>query len=453
MAHAISLSDGTLTVDLFDTSAPGAFVTEWDLQSEGDDRESTPTVGDTLVLAIVGTTVAEIQTIVRNIETLLYWSSRRALTGSTDRVFLTVQWDGEASAWRSLVMGGRLEVLGAPATIGQKKVRAELSITRMNWWEGPEVQLTLTNTSASNNTSGLTLYNHHDTGTNHVNYFDVDAAEATGSLPSPVKLELKNTSGGNISPFRLFLSTNGFSSPTTFDAVLEAETDSSGGTPTTQATASNGQTSRVTMTDGGTGALVFTIPAATVAAAAGRRFRVLLVLDYMNTYGILARASIYDSTNTWVLAEGPDVRISRGATSVFTGIIDLGSFALPPVGTGSGWGALALRISFQAPSGQGSTNLDLDFVQITSTDSYRVIEYVGPAVANNTLLVDNGYDNIAYLDVSGVKYPFLNGRGDTLSLMPGKEQRIRVLFDEQMTYTAGRTWAVRAWTRPRRRSI
>lgn len=453
MAHSISLSDGTLTVDLFDLASPGAFVTQWELQSEGDDRESTPTVGETIVLFLFGSTVAEVQTIVRNIETLLYWASRRALAGSSDRVFLTVQWDGEASAWRSLVMGGKLEVLGAPDTFSQKKVRAELFITRMNWWEGPETQLTLTNSSASNNTSGLTIYNHHDTGTNHVNYFDVDAAEAIGSLPSPIKIELKNTSGVPLPVRSIFLSTNGYSDPTNFDAVLEAETDSTGGTPTTQSGASNGQTSRVSMSEGGSGALAFTIPAATVSQAAGRRFRILLVVDYMSAYGILCRASIYDSSNTWPLVQGSDVRLSRGATSLFTSIVDLGSFAIPPVGTGTGWGALILRLEFRAPSGQGAVTLDLDFVQLTSTDSYRVIEYVGPSVVANALLVDNGYDNLSYHEASSVKSPFLNPRGDTLSLMPGKAQRIRVLFDEQTTYTAGRTLAVRAWTRPRRRSI
>jgi hypothetical protein len=131
-------------------------------------------------------------------------------------------------------------------------------------------------------------------------------------------------------------------------------------------------------------------------------------------------------------------------------VVNLGAFPLPPGGYDASWGALKLRLTLRLAN--GTANTYLDFIQITPTDSYRALDMRPIAVANNALIVDNGYDGLAYVETGGVRAPHVLPRGDPLMVWPGKLQRIYVLASYQDFYITDK-WAARLWYRPRRVSI
>lgn len=180
MAHAISLTDGTTTVNLYDLSNTFVKAEGWELATPGVGKEAEPEIADSLELLIQATSAANLQTAVHNIEGLLVSADRRARTGLGARVFVTVQFDGEASAWRSEIIAGKLELPQAPDQWGALKIEGVLGITRRNYWEGPRTQIALTNANGTSNTAGLTIYNHDDSDSGNDNYLQIAAASLSG---------------------------------------------------------------------------------------------------------------------------------------------------------------------------------------------------------------------------------------------------------------------------------
>ena len=105
----------------------------------------------------------------------------------------------------------------------------------------------LTNASAPNNTSGITIYNHDDSGTNHDNYVQIAAADVGGSLPAPVKVELTNNTGGSLNYKQIWLANNAFCDPANFPHILEGEAFVAGG-GTTASNADSSSSSYATIT-------------------------------------------------------------------------------------------------------------------------------------------------------------------------------------------------------------
>lgn len=453
MAHAITLTDGTTTANLYNLGG-GTFVVErgWEMAGGGAETE----VGESIDLLIVAANGAALQTAVRTIELLLDAAERRKRTGAGARVYLTVQLDGEASAWRSPVAGGRLEMGHVTDQWGRLKVEATLALTRANYWEGAEVQLTLSNTNGSNNTAGLTVYNHHDSTSGHENFVAVDAAEVTGSIPGAVRLELKNGESSALGYLHVWAGVNAESDPAAFGHVIEAEAGATGGgvTVVADANASSGNVMQVVTASGGSNDLVLTIPAATLQKAQGRRFRLLLVPTiYTNGTGATVTATLMDGTATYTLQQGEEI---VAATVAFHApVVDLGAFALPPVGTSGTWGDLKLRLRFQAAAGVALT-AQIDYLLLLPTDSWRQYDIVGPDVANAAgggAIVDDGPEGIAYYQTSTARYPYVVAHGEALTLRPGLAQRIILLTQEDYFSIPARRLTVRGWYRPRRLTI
>jgi hypothetical protein len=447
--HAITLTDGTTTVNLYNIPA-GAFPTTWRLAAP---EEAQPTIGEAIDLLVQASSVANLQTAVRQIETLLDDAVRRNRTKVGPRVFLTVQWDGEASAWRSEVLGGRLEMHGAPDQFSRLKVEATLGITRRAYWEGPETQLPLSNGNGTDNTAGLTIYNNGDaSGTSpnvRNNWVQIDGSDVTGALPAPVKIELKNTTGSSRTWDIFHLANLALNSPSNFPHILEAEARVTGGTVGVNANASGGNQLQFSNYTSGQWA-TWDLSATLLQKTQGRWFRLLLVprlRSALDAQAETVQAEIMDATGAFVLWSGPEVALPR---LNLNSVVNLGAFPLPPGGYDASWGALKLRLTLRLAN--GTANTYLDFIQITPTDSYRALDMRPIAVANNALIVDNGYDALAYVETGGVRAPHVLPRGDPLMVWPGKLQRIYVLASYQDFYITDK-WAARLWYRPRRVSI
>ena len=109
MANVFALTDGTTTVSL----NTGSYLSTNYRMATVDGSDQTR-VTETLEVTVSGANLAAIQTNVRAIESLIEAAKRRATNQSGPRIYFTVQWDGEASAWRAEVTDGRVETTEVP---------------------------------------------------------------------------------------------------------------------------------------------------------------------------------------------------------------------------------------------------------------------------------------------------------------------------------------------------
>ena len=187
MAHALSITDGTTT---FGLSTTNSMLTLY-VPTEAQQGETSVT--ESVELMFYASSASAMQTAIQTLQRLLEGVRRRQQWGVGPRVYFQFQPDGDATTWRSEMLDARLEYKEDTLKVfAQAKMPATLLVQRVPFWEGALTQIPLTNASASNNTSGITIYNHDDSGTNHDNYVQIAAADVGGSLPAPVKIQLRS---------------------------------------------------------------------------------------------------------------------------------------------------------------------------------------------------------------------------------------------------------------------
>ena len=138
-------------------------------------------------------------------------------------------------------------------------------------------------------------------------------------------------------------------------------------------------------------------------------------------------------------------------------IRDMFTFRLPPWLIGqSNLASLDLIMTGYQNTGS-SINLNLDFLQITPLDGWRLLECSGYGVLQNSRMIDDGVNGICYID-SGVgsdKAGYLVPYGNSLELYPNKKQKLYFLMHSVYGNQAeiDRTISVKLFYRPRRRTI
>ena len=447
MAHAISVTDGTTTISF--TAASGYQVEEYDLRlAENERGQRMPTIAETLQIYITGSSGAQVQTRLAALERLLLAVQNRALTGVGPRVYIQLQIDGEASAWRSELLDARIEPREQALRLWPGFATSfQFFILRESFWEGALTQLPLTNANGTNNTSGLTIWNHDDTGTGHDNYVQIAAANVAGTIPAPVMVELTNATGSAQLYDMIFMATNAFCDPANFPHVQEAETivgvspnyDSIG----SNADSSNGQ--YIVKSVNGSNSQFFTLPAALLAKAAGHDFH--LLARFRNWGDMYVRPSIYDSTGAYVLRRGDEREIKGVSTNA---LVDLGVLPLPPGGYASTYGAHQLQLYYRTA---GTVSVQLDAFLLFPAAAFRRLNIVG-SVANGAKITDDPIEDRAYITASGVDIPAVVRRSGPVQVWPNMLQRIYFAWGLQNTTSPiDQTFTVKAWYRPRRLSF
>jgi len=445
MAHAFSLTDGTTTIAL----NSGAYLaTEWSFGAESG-RNNDEVTG-TLKLLISGATIAAIATSVRAVETLLDKARRRTLLHVGPRVYFRVQWDGEAEAWQAEVVDGRLEDVSIADQLRRGKIEVDLSITRryfetVNW-----TQLTLTNTNGTNNTSGLAVYVVNDGSgappTDRVNYLDIDAAEVTGSLPAPIKLELANATGGTVAWSNWFLSVNALNDPANFAHMIEAESAAAGGSSVSCASCSGGNARQYTAS--GTYEIHYTLSAATVQDCAGSPFRVLIGFasgdDPPTGY---VTAQIRTAGGSTTLASGDRVQLAGSATEK---PVDCGVLTIPPGDYSITYGELRLVIQFYTATSQ---TVKLDWISLLPSQSTRFLKSVVVSLASGEKVVLDESEKRSFVTDGTYEYPFMTMQGQPLLLQPGATNRLYILVARATGTTVTDKFLARAWVKQRRLTV
>ena len=368
---------------------------------------------------------------------LLFGQARRyQRTGMGSRVYCEfLATDDEAGdygeAWRSEVLSGRVLVDDGSFRLGLQ-LEGDFLLSRIIWtrryyWEGALVELALSNQHGTG-LGGVTVYDHDDA--EHDNTLDIDAADVEGDLPAPCELQFENTYDSYTAAYAIYIAHNVDSDPANLAHMLP------GGT-----TAACGLTETWLKT--------WTLDSALLQACGGNVFHLLAPID-----GLYSTAWL-----KWNLDFGPTTIWSSGwfNLTTFLGgeiLADTGSIRLPPrrmVDTGTPY-PLELLL-WGKDSGGFTAAIDIAFVQLSATDSWRVLQPAGYGIDQGVRLVDDPIEGTLYTEGwsdPGRTYHYTT-LGDPIMLRPGRDQRLYILHGENAwNYTEARTLEVRAWYRARR---
>lgn len=441
-AHAISITDGTTTVNL---NVAGANVTTdyklGTLDSDSGDIEAEPTITETINVMLRASTGPLLQAAINSVEKLLVAAKRRQKYKTTARVYLQMQIDGESNTWRAEIVDGHFEPDDDFLKIGIANLRAEgaLMVTH-RVWEGPRTELQLSTSNASAATGGRTIYNHDDSGTGHDNWVQIASSQVGGVLPTPVEIQLINTSGTSVGFRNFYLATNAFSDPANFAHILEGE-DSASGSNTSNAASSGGLYEAYSFTD--TGSIAWALSATVMGDTQGRVFRLLARMFSWGGAPVYVQPVLYETNGNLALATGDEVRLPSISGSQ---IIDLGELPLPPGGYQASWGGTVLKLLTRAT---GSASVNVDFIQLTPLDAYQYIVQRGYSIANSGTITFDNIEELYHANGQSIYSP----RSGPLKVFPGVTQKIIMLSDEGTTSDITRTFTIRAYIRERRLTV
>lgn len=401
------------------------------------------TVVDSIELLLYGATAAAVQAAAWAIERILVAARQRQADQAGSRVYLEMQLDADSEYWRSEIIDGRLTFAdGALDLQAARKVAAVLILARVNSWESGESELPLSTKRLSAATGGRSIGNHFDADDNNSsgNYVQIAAGQVTGSLPAPARITLENLTASSQDYRNIYIGANAYSDPVNFAHVIEGEAAApSYGTSVSLSSCSGGAYLSKTVT--GSSFIQWTLPAATLAAAQGRFFRLLMRLASISGSCYL-RPVVRDSTGLVDLFVGDERLVSSEVA-----LVDLGTLPLPPSGGAVIWGDLTLLLMVRSAAG---VTLGLDFVQLTPTDSFVHIKQRGLSLASGGIITIDGIDGA----VHGGGSPIYTPVQMPLWLQPNLLQRLYVLHDEGTGAPAiSNSWNVRVYYRKRRLTL
>lgn len=438
MPHALSLYDGSTTLSL----STGSYILGHYVPQAP--KEGKP-VTEPVELTVVAASTGAVQTAINDVERLFEKAKRRAETGKGPKVFLQYQPTGDGTVWRSELVDARLELTPTAMRVwSQAKVGVRLFITRAPFWEGARTQIPLSNNNGSNNTSGLTIWNHDDSGSGNDDYVEFAGSNVTGVLPTPLELQLANASGASQNYRNFFVGNNNFDN--TAALTLEGENRQAGyGTATAASGTSNGQ--YLALSVNGTFVVPWTLSSLLLQQAAGRYLRVLGVFHSFAAPGVYVRAAIRDYYGLVTLARTNEIMLTPNASRVQ----DLGILPFPPGGYNPGWGSQTLVLEFRTSSLQ---TVGLDFLLLMPSEPLcfqRVVQRSMTVLSGSTVVLD-GIENLYYLDESGPDHPIYAPKGMPVHVFPGVTQRLYILHDGTDRSVDWKL-TVKAWYRPRRLTV
>lgn len=367
-------------------------------------------------------------------------------------IYLDFQATASASIFRSKIIGGSVqwdsEAIRHKLDNATNTVSISVIVTRVNFWEAPEVEIPMSTAAQSESVGGRTVWN-NDNATSSNNYCQIAANRVTGDLPAPVKMRIGQYTGGAIGWRNFYVGNNVFSSPASADVWLLGSESFTGATATWSA---GGITHSTLM-------FVFNLSNTLMTQTRGRTFRVIAAFTSA-TAGMYLRAGMYSNYGNFFLP----VRVNRerynsdsGGATAFK-LMDLGQLPIPPGGYSTAPGGAALVISARC-AGAGSATID--FVNIMASDStsdfnsFMAFEQLGYSVDNTEYVEIDGIDNTgAGYYSGGVKVAgSVKLHTDYLYVWPGKQQRIHILYDEGAAFVPGRQMNVSIFYRPRVRTV
>ncbi len=365
-----------------------------------------------------------------------------------------IYWEFEISPgdgyWRSEIKAGGIELEegGLGWQWRGKAIALRILIERLPFFEGPRTAVPLSNGNGSNNTSGLTVYNHDDGGAGHDTHVAIGTAGVTGAIPCAAEIEITNSTADSKRTYDLYVGVHSWGGVTSFTPTLEAEAAAplTSTSIVSNAAHSNGQARTLNWSGSGESLICrFPLSSALLSAARGGYYRVFVRFASLPAPDTWLRLSVqlFDVTTIW---EGEQIQLATNQE-----MQDLGVYQLPPYLAGqSGVGGLSFLLTGYHP-GAGAHAITIDYLYLMPVQRFRHYRPRGYGLEQGTLLRETTEGVIRSEGwVEGAIGHYI-GYGAPLALWPKRDQRIYILQRcDDGTAPPLRTLSVKLWHRPRR---
>jgi hypothetical protein len=457
----IGLSSSGVMLEKYVQNTPEIDSRTFDPGAQADGGEVYETtyrnVTESVQVMLIGATTTAIRDKLRSIETALGQAHRRSRGVAVSPIYLRVQMSTDAAKWQSEILAGRA-ILNEDSwqQLPVLSVKVTIILTRRFYWEASSLTyLSISNSSGSDTGSGITISNRNDASGE--NWVDVDGADVVGTLPVGTQIEFKNNTGSNAAYRNIYISCNQFSTPASFNPVVEAENSEAGyGTvDSTDATNKHGGASLKKTLGGSTYETLgrWALSPTVLGRANGNHFMLLAVFNAYPASGSYGYVSIGypHPTPSWWFWTTSEVDIYQGAISQ---IIELGTVQLPPGLVNKGSGVAELSMGFFARGANGQT-VDLDFIAMMPLDGYRRLKpLTGSLQTDGTQIIDTSIDREVYVaDAYVNRLAGIAGLGQQIVLVPGKDARFHFWWDHLGIHQPAKTANIRVGIRERRLTI
>jgi hypothetical protein len=447
MAHALTLTCGSTTISLSDGT--GVILNAYAPVGATIKEGVYAPVTETIEVTVTGASVAAALTKVNEIDGMLNAARERQNTRRGLRVYLNYAPASQPS-YRSEVFDGQFTPAAKSISqgVGQRLLGYRLHLTRSPFWEGASTQIPLTNANGTNNTAGLTVWNHDDSDVGHDNYVQIASTDVAGSVPAPVELRLSNADGATRYYRNFYVANNRWG--TGLAHIIQGETAIGGyGTPTSNGAASGGQYASLS----GSGWLTFRwlVPSASLEIIRGRYVRILAKFFAFPSGAREIQARVYDWDG--LIARTP-VQSTWSNASGATFYQDCGAVQLPPIETGDGveaWKDVTLEIKIKT---SGTETFGIDYLVLMPAEDgcYRHFVQQGFGIDATETIYDGGSPVQTYANDGSNRYDIFSSMTPPLLVWPREAQRFYLAWDG----TGGAiSWqlSAKAFYRPRKLSF
>lgn len=398
---------------------------------------------DTIETTFYNSLFSQLKSIKRNIELQFETARRRTKTRNGIKTYLTFKYNGDFVEYRTEIYDGKIEIIEGSlheSTTGFMRVRVH--IEHAPYWEGDRIQLSLTNANGGNNTSGLTVSNCKDAG--RTNFVQIDYDEVSGSMWTPVELEIKNiVAARELKNIFMYVDNNNVGS-INFTPQIEGEAGTASGSSNTVVSNIYSGNTVKTVPVNTTNSITWTLSSTQLQYASGRNFTLFgrfipSIAEVYTSVSLSAMGATIVQTREVLLSDSQKMQ-------------NLGTFALPPGGEAWALMPLTLTVNFRAAA---TATVLVDFVHFMLSDDKCFAHLVMPADifidVNDKIIVDLIEDDI-YLDsvVTNIgRIPLVYKRGNGIYFSPTQEyKKIYFLFDGVAT-SADWSFSIKAFYRPR----
>jgi hypothetical protein len=405
------------------------------------------TTTDIFYIYVIGTSSADLNAKITAVKQLFEY----ARTHQRGSVAAWLNWavNGSQSAWRTRIMDGQVMYDERLAVRWREnKAKIQIVIAHLPWWEGPEVQIPLTNANGTDSVNGLTVDNSYN-GTTMDNTVLIDGDNVAGELPAATRLEIINTYASANLLFDLWIGQN-FTDPSNVYLTHWNEAESAtGGTEMVSAAASGGYFKRCTLPQNiETELLTFALSGNLMSACHGRDFKFFVNFFLASPTNAQFKLRIkYQNVTIW---ETGRVWLDSTRATIWR---DLFTIQLPPwLRNQSALRALDLVLCGYQNIWSTMT-VDMDVIQLLPADGWRHIQPVGYGVAQNERVIDDGINGAIYIDngAGADKIGILIGHHQPIMLEPGKDQKLYFVMHSNQLDTAelDRSISLKLYYRPR----
>ncbi len=381
-----------------------------------------------------GSSASAMQRTIRSINGAFHVAETRQEKKLGNRVYIEVQPDGATSSLRSEILSGRVSLtnksLGRHWTSGSS-TEIVLGWTRRHYWEGELSSVNMSNPHGPTDTTTASLYNHNDED-GYYNYADISVSAIDSDIPTPAIVKFRNKNS-TYKLRKIWISNNIFSSPSSFDYVLQGQDTTIGASVSNDNWSGSGYgESASTAGDTEIDLFTWTLTGSQLEHAGGNYFKAFgrfVLLPPSNIYyrWKMTSAGITIWKGEQMIPEAPHNRIK-----------DLGLLKIPP------WQILNIpniqsaSLTLTGQKSGGFIRVTVDFMNLFSTDSFRDIQIYHSYPDQYETIVDDGINNITYIeDSSGnnIRSGIRKG-ANAIYLYPARKQRIQALLLSATTFNA-----------------